>query len=136
MPLRFGVIRQKVLLDASPEEVYEALLDPRKHAEFTGSPARGSKRVGGRFAAWDGYIHGKVLELRKGKKIVQEWSTSDWPPEYPPSILTLTLRSKGTKTELTMVHSKVPKEQVEKYSDGWVSSYWDPLRDYFSKKNS
>ena len=134
MPHKFGVIRQKVMLAATPTKAYEAFLDPKKHGEFTGSPATGTKKVGTRFTAWDGYIEGKILELEKGKKIVQEWTTSEWPAGYPPSILTLTFRSKGTKTELTMVHSKVPVEQVKMYSEGWVSSYWNPLKDYFSTK--
>lgn len=134
MTLRFGVIRQKVTVDASPSLVYQALLDPRKHAEFTGSSATGSKRVGSRFTAWDGYITGKILELDEGKKIVQEWATSEWPSGYPPSILQLTFKPKGGKTELVMVHSKVPAEQVEMYTEGWVESYWDPLKEYFSRK--
>jgi activator of HSP90 ATPase len=134
MPLRFGVIRQKVTIEASPAEVYEAFLDPKKHAEFTGSSATGTRKVGGKFTAWDGYIWGKILELEKGNKIVQEWTTSEWPYGYLPSILQLTFKPKGGKTELAMVHSKVPAEQVEMYIEGWVESYWNPLKEYFSRK--
>ncbi len=39
--MKFTVIRQKAVLDASPEEVYEAYVNPKKHAEFTGSAATG-----------------------------------------------------------------------------------------------
>ncbi|MDV3294159.1 MAG: SRPBCC domain-containing protein [Nitrososphaerales archaeon] len=134
MPLRFGVIRQKVIVSASPAQVYDAFIDPRKHGEFTGSAATCTQKVGGRFTAWDGYISGKILELSKGRKMVQEWKTSEWPAGYPPSVLKLTFKAKGTRTELSMVHSKVPAEQVAMYTKGWVSSYWDPLREYFSQK--
>jgi len=132
--LRLGVIRQKVVVGAAPELVYDAFLDPEKHGEFTGSPASGSRKVGGRFTAWGGYIEGKILELKAGKRIVQEWKTSEWPDGYPPSVLTLTFKPKGGNTELSMVHSRVPAGQVKMYTEGWVTSYWDPLKEYFSRK--
>lgn len=134
MPLRFGTIEQVVFFKASPERVYAALLDPRQHSEFTGSPATTSEKVGADFTAWDGYISGKNLELVKNKKIVQEWETTEWPKGYPRSRLELTLTAKNGGTELTMVHSKVPAEQVEEYTGGWKSAYWEPLEEYLARK--
>lgn len=134
MTAKFAVIRQKVLVDASPEEVYLAYVDPKKHAEFTGSTATGKARVGGRFTAWDGYSFGKYLELQKGKKIVHEWTTTDWPEGYPPSLVELTLKPKGKKTELTMLHSKAPAEQADSYAQGWTDYYWEPLKKYFEEE--
>jgi uncharacterized protein YndB with AHSA1/START domain len=132
--LKFGTIRQTALIDASPLEVYEAFVDPKKHAAFTGQSATGAPKVGGKFAAGDGYITAKHLELVKGKRILQEWTTSEWPEGYPPSLLELTLKAKGKRTELTMVHSKVPEEQVDYYAEGWKEFYWGPLKAYFAKK--
>ncbi len=131
--MKFEVIKQEAVIDAIPFEVYEAYLNPEKHAEFTGSPATGSPRVGGKFTAWDGYIEGKFLELEKGKRIVHEWKTTEWPAEYPPSIIELTFRPKGKKTVLTMVHSKAPAEQAADYEKGWLEWYWEPLKRYFKK---
>ncbi len=129
--MKFKVIRQVELIDATPDEVYEAYVDPEKHSEFTGSPAKGAPRVGGRFTAWDGYISGKFLELEKGKKVVHEWKTTEWPPGYPPSVVELTFKAKGKRTVLTMVHSKAPAEQAESYAEGWTDYYWEPLKRYF-----
>ncbi len=131
--MKFGEIKQTVLLDASPVEVYEAYTDPKKHSAFTGQEATGAPKVGGKFTAGDGYITGRYVELEKGKKILQEWTTTEWPAGYPPSLLELTVRPKGKKTELTMVHSKVPEEQVEYYAGGWKEWYWGPLKEYFAK---
>lgn len=131
--MKFETIRQTELIDATPEEVYEAYVDPKKHAEFTGSPASGAPRVGGRFSTWDGYSGGKYLELVKGKRIVHEWKTTEWPEGYPPSIVEIVLKAKGKKTELTMVQSKAPAEQAESYSEGWKDYYWTPLKKYFEK---
>ena len=133
MALKFGTIEQTVFLKASPAEVYDALLDPKKHAKFTGSPATTNAKVGAEFNAWDGYISGKNLELVKDKKIVQEWETTQWPKGYPRSRLELTLTPKKGGTELKMVHSKVPAEQVEDYTSGWHTSYWEPLAEYLKK---
>lgn len=131
--MKFETIKQEVLVDASPVEVYEAYLDPKKHAAFTGSPATGTPRAGSRFTAWDGYITGRYLKLEKGKTILHEWTTTEWPEGYPPSLVELTLRAKGKETELTMVHSKVPAEQAESYAEGWRDWYWEPLKKYFAR---
>lgn len=90
--------------------------------------------MGGKFTAWDGYITGKHLELVKGRKIVQEWKTTEWPAGYPPSRLQLKFSLKRGGTELRMLHSKVPAEQIASYRKGWVDSYWNPLKEYFAKK--
>lgn len=108
LQFRFGSIEQVVQLDAKPHDVFDALLDPVKHSDFTGSPATTSRRTGARFTAWDSYISGKNIRFVKDKKIVQEWKTTEWPKGYPPSKLEFTLTAKNGRTELKMVHSKVP----------------------------
>lgn len=127
-------IEQTVFIPAPPREVYEALLDPEEHAEFTGAEATGDPVVGGELTAYDGYISGRILELVEGEKIVESWSTTEWPEGAPPSRLELTLRPKDGGTELTMVHSEVPAEQAESYRQGWIDHYWEPLQRYFDSR--
>ena len=67
MKTEVTTIKQKVVIPASPKEVYEAYVDAKKHSKFTGSKATGKAVVGGKFTAWDGYIFGKNLELEDGK---------------------------------------------------------------------
>jgi activator of HSP90 ATPase len=136
MPKETKTIRQTVSLSAAPEDVYDALIDPKKHSEFTGEPATCDPKVGGAFSAWDEYITGKNLVLERGKRIVQEWKTSEWPEGYGPSILELTLKKNGKETLLTMVQSEVPAEQVEEYRQGWVDNYWEPLEEYLHRESS
>ena len=133
--MKFGVIKQIEVVSATPAEVYQAYVDPKKHAAFTGTETTGTPKVGGRFTAGDGYISGKYLSLEPGKKIKHEWTTTEWPAGYPPSIFALTLKPKGTGTELTMIHSKVPAEQVDYYAKGWKEFYWRPLKKYFNKSS-
>jgi len=79
--------------------------------------------VGDEFTAWNGYIHGRNLAL-EGKKIIQNWVTTDWPPDFPPSRLELTFKDLGDKTEITMVHSAVPISQETDLKQGWIDFYW------------
>ncbi|HEY3420472.1 MAG TPA: SRPBCC domain-containing protein [Methanomassiliicoccales archaeon] len=134
MTMKTRTIVQKVIVPATPEEVYDAFMDPEKHSEFTQTETTGSQEVGGEVSAGDGYISAKNIELKKGRKIVQEWTTTEWPEGYPPSILELDLRKVEGGTELTMTHSKVPDEQADDYAEGWKEYYWDLMVEYFRKK--
>jgi activator of HSP90 ATPase len=127
-------IEEIVTIPATPEEVYEAFMDPKKHAKFTRSKATGNPVVGGEFTAWDGYIKGKNLELKEGKLIVQEWTNTDFPEGYPSSRFELALKKVPKGTEMHMVHSKIPASQAEELREGWTEFYWEPLRNYFSKQ--
>jgi len=134
MKTKTTTIKQTVTISASPEEIYEAFTDPKKHSEFTGSKATGKPKVGEEFTAWDGYISGKYLELEKGKRIVQEWINTDWPQGLPPSRFELTLKADAGGTEVSMVQSNVPANQEEELLDGWTKFYWEPLKAYFEKR--
>jgi uncharacterized protein YndB with AHSA1/START domain len=127
-------IKQTVIIPASPKEVYDAYVDAKKHSQFTGSKATSKAVVGGKMTAWDGYIFGKYLELEEGKRIVQEWTTTDWAEGYGPSKLNLTFKKVPEGTELTMVNCDVPKEKADEIADGWIEFYWNPLKKYFSKQ--
>jgi activator of HSP90 ATPase len=132
MVLKFGRIKQTQLIpNAKPVQVYRAFLNAKIHSQFTGSKATGKARIGSKFTAWDGYISGKTVGLTIGKRIVQEWRTTEFPDKYPSSILDLTFKAKKGDTQIFMIHSRVPRSQTARYREGWISSYWDPLREYF-----
>jgi activator of HSP90 ATPase len=134
---RTRTIRQKISFPtAPPEDVYRAFLSSKEHSEFTGSDSRCSAKVGERFTAWNRYITGKNIELVKAKKIVQEWKTTEWPEGYEPSILTISLENDGNGTLLSMVQTKVPASQFKEYNQGWHESYWNPMKEYFTKRTS
>jgi activator of HSP90 ATPase len=116
-----------------PRQIYDAFLDGKQHSAMTGAKATADSHVGGKFTAWDGYISGTNLELDPGKRILQEWQTSEWPEGAPPSHLEWTFVEKEGGTEVTMVHSKVPASQSESYKQGWIDYYWTPMKAYFAK---
>jgi activator of HSP90 ATPase len=134
MSMKAATIKQKTLIPTTPDEVYNAFIEAKKHSAFTGSKATCDPKVGGEFTAWDGYISGRNLELVKGKKIVQEWSTTDWPDKFPPSRLELTFKGAKGGTEISMIHSNVPAEQADDLAEGWNEFYWKPMKEYFTKR--
>lgn len=136
MSSKTSTIIDRVVVNASPTEVYDAFMDSKKHSDFTGSKATGIPKEGAEFSAWDGYILGKNLELEKGKKIVQEWITVDWPKDYSPSRLELKFKDLGGKTEIVMTHSKVPVSHLTSLRQGWIDFYWEPLKEYFKNQKS
>ena len=134
MKQQLKTIKQTIVIPkASPKQVYDAYVDPKKLAEFTGSEAEGKPVVGGKFTAWDGHIFGRYLELEDGQRVVQEWSTTDWVEGYSASRLELTFKAVSGGTELCMVHSYVPKEKADELAEGWLDFYWNPLKDYFTQ---
>lgn len=129
-------IEDSVIIPANQMDVFNAYVDSTLHSEFTGSEASIDPKVGGKFEAWDGYITGKFLELDPGKKIVQEWVSTDFPRDAAPSRLEISLRARKAGTELKMIHSGVPEEIADGIREGWQDYYWKPLVEYFKSRRT
>jgi activator of HSP90 ATPase len=127
-------IKQRTLIRASPKQVYDAYTNARTHAEVTKAPATGTRRVGATFTAYDGYIKGVHRVLTPGRRVVQDWTTTEWPEGAPASKVEFTFKAVKGGTDLRMVHSQVPASQADSYRQGWIDYYWTPLTEYFSKK--
>jgi uncharacterized protein YndB with AHSA1/START domain len=134
---KFTIKHVVLIPNATPLEVFRALTSSKLHSEITGSPAKVNARVGAKFTAWDGYITGKNLKLVPGKKLIQEWRTTEWPNESTvSSLLEISLKPAPEGTELTMVHSKIPSKALAKnYDEGWYDSYWNPMKKHFEVKS-
>ena len=126
-------IRQSVTIGAKPREVFEALMDSKKHAKFTGGPAKISRKVGGKFTVHGDYITGENLEIIPDKKIVQTWVSSDLPKGIATKV-TFHLRPDKGRTKLSFTHSGVPENRYEDLRKGWIDFYWEPLKQMFRNK--
>jgi activator of HSP90 ATPase len=131
--MKTKTIRQSVTLKGSLHEVYEMLMDSRKHARFTGEKARISRTIGGKFTAYDGYINGINVELTPDKRIVQSWRGSDW-PEGHFSKATFSLAEVKGGTRLTFRQAGVPEDQYEDIKQGWYDYYWKPMGELLAKR--
>ncbi len=125
-------IKQSATFKAGAHDVYEALMDAKKHAAFTGGRAVISREAGGRFSTFDGYAEGKNVELVPDKKIVQTWRASDW-PEGIYSEVTFELQETNGKTRLVFTQTGVPDESAGAIAQGWREFYWKPLKEMLEK---
>ena len=125
-------IRQKVEFKASAHEVYEALMDSKKHSSLSGAEANIGRKEGEKFTAYDGSICGKNIEIVPDKLIVQEWycETEGW-PEGHFSRLRITLKEKKGGCTLEMEQTGVPEAAYQDISEGWKEYYWEPMKRMF-----
>jgi activator of HSP90 ATPase len=125
-------IKQSVTIKAKPHEVYEALMDSKKHTGFTGGEATISRKLGGKFSTFEGYAEGINVELEQDKKIVQTWRAEDW-PEGHYSKATFTFAAVAGGTKLTFTQTGVPAEQYKDVAQGWKAYYWKPMKELLGK---
>ena len=83
---------------------------------------------GSEFTLWDGSIAGKNIAFEEGKKIVQQWYFGDQKEE---SIVTILLHAKGAGTSVELVHTNIPDDEYEDFAEGWNSSYFGTLREFY-----
>jgi uncharacterized protein YndB with AHSA1/START domain len=126
-------IEQQVVINADPARIYETLMDPKRHGEFTGGPAEIDQRVGGAMSCHGGWVTGINLDLKKDQRIVQAWRGKDW-AEGVFSVATFDLKPEGkNQTKLVFTQHGIPDDQVEHISKGWYSQYWEPLAKYLAQ---
>jgi activator of HSP90 ATPase len=127
------MIRSTVTFGATPKQVYEALINEKRHAKFTGARAVISRKVGGAFTCYGTFLSGINLDLVPGKRIVQAWRSNGWPAGTF-SIATFALsRSKGGRTRLKFTQVGVPASSGMDINKGWQTYYWKPLKAYLEK---
>ncbi len=131
--MKTKTIHHAVSVQATPKEVYDALMNSKRHAKFTGARANINQKVGGAFSCYDGYITGINLELDSGKRIIQAWRATNW-PKGTYSMVTFKLSQAGKgKTKLEFTQVGVPADDYEDKNQGWKQHYWKPLKAMLEK---
>ena len=124
---KLSSIKQTATIPASPAEVYEMLMDSKKHSSFTGTKCNISRKIGGKYSAYDGYCGGENLELKDGKKIVQTWRSADFPEGHYSKITYSLAKVKGG-TKISFSQTGIPSGQVADLKKGWIEFYWTPMK--------
>lgn len=125
-------IQQSIVLKASPEELFEAFLDSKKHSAATGMPTKASRRQGGSFSAFGGQISGRNLLIVPKRIIVQAWRASHWKVEDQDSILVLRFSEAPAGGRIDLVHVNVPEHDHKGVTEGWPKYYWKPWKAYLA----
>jgi activator of HSP90 ATPase len=122
-------LHQEAEFNVEPQRVYDALLDSKQFAEFSGLPATIDPDAGGTFTMFGGRIEGRNIELIPGQRIVQAWRPAYWPPGLY-SIVKFELAKDGGKTKLVLDHTGFPEGKFGSLNSGWQEHYLKPLAKY------
>jgi activator of HSP90 ATPase len=126
------MIHQEITLSASPDRVYAVLTDGKLFTAATGgAPAEIGRDEGAAFSLFGGAIHGRVVELVPGKRVVQAWRPRPWPDGHY-SLVRFTLTPEGSGTRVALDHTGYPADQHDHLSAGWPANYFEPLAKYFA----
>jgi activator of HSP90 ATPase len=126
-----NAIHQELVLDTTPERLFEIWMDSKLHGEFTGSSAKIGPNAGDAFECHEGQILGRTIEVVPGKRIVQAWRVAAW-PEGVFTLLRVELHAEGDKTKLVLDHTSLPDGSHDQLEAGWTMRYWDPLRAFLA----
>lgn len=123
-------LRQTLTLKATPNDVYDALVNPVQHARFTGAAAKISAKVGTAFSLWDRSLTGIVVATERGRRLVLAWRSEGWPKGHY-SIAQFVFTKVRGGTRLTFEQFGIPASDYADIREGWKQYYWEPLRTYF-----
>ena len=118
------VYERTLAIDASPETVWEFLVDPEKLMRWKGINADLETQPGGIFRCEviPGHIaRGEYVEIDKPNKLVFTWGW-DGSEDVPPgsSTIEIELASDGDGTSLRFIHKDLPNaEAIASHAHGW-----------------
>ena len=115
-------IQQSVRFAATPAQLFEMYLDSKRHSGATGGKARLSRKIGGKFTAWNGQLRGHNLLIVPNRMIVQAWRATHWKANEPDSIVVMEFSEAPGGGQVDLVHVNVPPHDHKGVSQGW-----DPL---------
>jgi activator of HSP90 ATPase len=124
-------LHQEIDLHATPQRLYEMLLDSKQFAAFSGEPAEIGRAEGSAFSMFGGVIVGRNIELVPGQRIVQAWRPTHWPAgKY--SMVRFELKAQGSQTTLILDHTGFPEGDFASLNYGWGLKYWKPLEKFLA----
>src|SRR6516165_2794699 len=121
--MRTKTLQQTVTFKASPHQVYNMLMNSKKHQSLSGEPTKISRKIGGKFTAWGSHISGINLVLSPAKKSCKHGVPQDGGR--------ITIRFPGgSKLKFTQIG--VPPNRYSGHYRGWIEAYWTPMKEMFA----
>jgi activator of HSP90 ATPase len=124
-------IHLEATFQASPERVYELLINGAKFGDVTGKPGKGGGSEGAYFSLFGDWLQGRQIELVPNQRIVQAWRFMDWDPGVY-SFVRFTLIPEGSGTKLVLDQEGVPAAFHEHVSTNWKPFYFDAFTRHFA----
>jgi activator of HSP90 ATPase len=124
-------LHQEIALNATPDRIFNVLMDQKQFAAFTGMPATIDPSAGGKFTTFGGLVEGRNVELIPGQRIVQAWRPTSWDPGVY-SVVHFELKAANGGTTLVLDHTGFPEGDFDHLDPGWYLRYWDPFKKYLA----
>lgn len=109
---------------ATPDQVFDFLVQPDQLIRWMGVEAKIDPTPGGRFwlnVTGDDIASGTYLEVERPHRVAFTWGwegSSDVPPGSSTVLFTLT--AEGDETVVELVHSGLPGGQQDEHGSGWT----------------
>ena len=121
-------LKSYFVVNATPEDVYNALTNKKMLEIWTGEDAEMQPEPGTEFSLWGGSISGINLAFEENKEIVQQWFFGE---QEEKSIVTLRLHPHKKGTSIELRHTNIPDEAFDNISEGWETDYFNALKELF-----
>lgn len=125
------MIQQQAMISADPAQVYAVLADASTLSGLSGKRGVVGAAAGDEFAAFDGNVVGRQIELVPGERIVQAWRFPVWAPGVY-SIVRFTLTPADDGTQLDIEQHGVPEDWHVHVNTNWPVFYLTPLTEHFA----
>jgi activator of HSP90 ATPase len=127
------MIQQQAMISADPAQVYAVLADADALSVLSGKRGVVGAAAGDEFAAFDGNVTGRQIELVPGERIVQAWRFPLWAPGVY-SIVRFTLTPADGGTRLDSEQHGVPDDWHVHVDTNWPTFYLTPLTEHFAAR--
>ena len=117
------------ILEASPEDVYNALTNPFAIKLWTNEEAVMRVEPESEFSIMGGAIVGRNISFITNKQLVQEWYFGE---QKEQSIVTITLHEHKKGCSVQLQHTNIPEEDYEDMIIGWNDVYFGNLMEFFN----
>ncbi len=124
-------VNKTLTIHAPIERVWAALTDPKTIAAWMGGNVQSDPRPGGKYVLFDGETTGQYTHVEAPRRLEYTWRQSNWPAEWPDSIVRWQLKQIGENTELQLVHSDFPSEEERLgHDEGWDIYWLIPMKEW------
>lgn len=128
------IVKQSIVLPATPRALYSMYLSPRAHGAITGGAVQVGSRPGSRFRAFGGALNGRMLHTVPGRLIVQAWrSTAFRKGDHDSTLILRFLPAGRNRGRIDLVHVNVPAHDYGGVNRGWKNYYWKPWRKFLAR---